>query len=113
MWPYLIELTYLIELIIFGISGVLCIIFGWQIWKKQKIQLIHDYQHQRVSPEDKPAYTEKMGKAVIIIGAGALATGAVNFLFCTFWGVVLFCVAFGVGMAIMAKAQKKYNGGFF
>lgn len=58
-------------LIILLAVGVCFWILGWQIWKKEKITLLHDYHYAKVKPDDRKAYTGVMGK-------GALPDGGWN-----------------------------------
>ena len=45
------------ELFFLLIVGILFFCLGWEIWKKEKISLIHDYHHKKVKDSDKKAYT--------------------------------------------------------
>ena len=47
------------ELFFLLIVGILFFCLGWEIWKKEKISLIHDYHHKKVKDSDKKAYTKK------------------------------------------------------
>ena len=49
------------ELFFLLIVGILFFCLGWEIWKKEKISLIHDYHHKKVKDSDKKAYTTIMG----------------------------------------------------
>ncbi len=93
--------------------GGLLISLGYLIWKKEKINLIHSYHYTRVANSDKSAYTEKMGKGIILIGIGCALTGLICFITNTFYGWFLFVLFFVWGFVIIGKAQKKYNGGLF
>lgn len=59
--------------------GLLCIILGLMLWKKQKISLIHSYHYKNVKKEDVPAYTRLMGIGLILIGVGICITGGTQF----------------------------------
>ena len=39
-----------------GSIGVLCIVPGLILWKKQKISLVHDYHHRHMKKQDVGAY---------------------------------------------------------
>ena len=92
--------------------GLYFIFIGWRIWKKEQITLIHDYHYTRVAGKDKKSYTEKMGKACIIMGIGMiLMMGIINFTLKTAYGVICFGIFFVWGLVIIFMAQKKYNGG--
>lgn len=95
------------------VVGLLFIILGLFIWKKEKINLIHSYHYQNVSKKDRKIYTEYIGKAVILIGLGILATGIINYLTERAYGWILFGLTFIAGIGIIYYAQKKYNGGMF
>jgi len=101
------------ELILMLIIGLLFCFLGWRIWKKQQITLIHDYHYKKVSESDKKPYTEKMGKACMIMGIGMILTGIIDFISKTSYGWVFFAVFFVIGFRMMLVAQKKYNGGLF
>ncbi|MBX4265583.1 DUF3784 domain-containing protein [Clostridium estertheticum] len=91
--------------------GLYFIFIGWRIWKKEQITLIHDYHNTGVAEKDKKSYTEKMGKACIIMGIGMiLMVGIIKFTSTTY-GVIFFGIFFVWGLVMMFMAQKKYNGG--
>lgn len=92
--------------------GLLCIIFGLLLWKKQTISLLHDYHYKNVKKEDIPAYTKKMGIGLISVGAGVLITGIINLFQKSIWWLPM-VIGFVLGVAVMGKAQKKYNGSWF
>ncbi|WP_097002836.1 DUF3784 domain-containing protein [Lacrimispora amygdalina] len=101
------------ELIILVLIGLFFSFVGWRIWKKEQITLIHDYHHTKVIEKDKKPYTEKMGKACIVMGGGMILTGTVDYITNTFYGWIFFGVCFISGLIIMIFAQLKYNGGLF
>lgn len=101
----------MIELIFLILLGLIFIFIGWRIWKKEQITLIHDYHYTRVAEKDKKAYTEKMGKACILMGVGMILMGIINFISKTEYGWICFGIFFVWGIAMMFMAQKKYNGG--
>lgn len=92
--------------------GLYFIFIGWRIWKKEQITLIHDYHYTGVAEKDKISYTEKMGKACIIMGIGMiLMMGIIKFTSNTAYGAICFGIFFVWGLVMMFMAQKKYNGG--
>lgn len=95
------------------VLGLICSFMGFLIWKKQKVSLIHDYHHKNVKEEDLGDYTRLFGIGMIVIGEGVLITGVINFVFTTQIGWFIFAVSFIIGMTILNKAQKKYNGSLF
>ena len=103
----------MLELIILVLIGLLFDYVGWRIGKKEQITLIHDYHYTKVIEKNKKPYTEKMGKACIVMGSGMILTGAVDFIANTFYGWIFFGVSFISGLIIMLFAQLKYNGGLF
>lgn len=102
---------YLFELILMVLIGTLFVVLGWRIWKKQQITLIHDYHYTKVKETDKKAYTEKMGKAMLLIGVGAYLTGMIDFIFRSEYGWFAFGVCLIAGLSIMVYTQLKYNKG--
>ena len=92
--------------------GAACIILGLLIWKKQKINVIHEYHYQNVKAEDIPAYTRLMGIGQLIIGIGISVTGVLNLFELAQWWMPL-TAGFIAGLAVINRAQLKYNGSWF
>ncbi|MEG1782688.1 MAG: DUF3784 domain-containing protein [Oscillospiraceae bacterium] len=103
----------LIELIVMTLIGLIFIYLGLMIWKKQKKSLIHSYHYTRVKEKDIKAYTEMMGKGVLLIGIGCVFTGVFDYITKSAGGWVGFGMAFFWGLSLIVKAQKKYNGSIF
>ncbi|MBR3374298.1 MAG: DUF3784 domain-containing protein [Firmicutes bacterium] len=95
--------------IVEGLVGLLCIVLGVLLWKKQMISILHDYHHKHVKQKDIPAYTKQIGIGLILVGAGILITGVLNLFYSAYWWVPL-AVGFASGLTFMYIAQKKYNG---
>ena len=92
--------------------GILCIVLGAVLWKKQKVSLVHEYHYKNVKKDDIPAYTRLLGIGLIAIGAGICVAGLFNWLESSFWWIPML-VGFIAGFAVMNKAQKTYNGSWF
>ncbi len=90
-------------------TGLLCIVMGLLIWKKQKVSLLHDYHYKNVREEDIPAYSRRIGIGIILIGAGICLMGVLNILGSSFWWIPLIA-GFISGIIVLHTAQKKYNG---
>ncbi len=103
----------LIELIVLPILGVVFIYLGYLIWKKEKISLIHSYHYTKVKEQDKKAYTQLMGKGVLLMGIGMILTGVIDYVTKTAYGWFVFGFFFIIGFIIITIAQKRYNGGLF
>ena len=95
--------------IVEGLVGLLCIVLGVLLWKKQMISILHDYHHKHVKQKDIPAYTKQIGIGLILVGSGILITGVLNLFYSAYWWVAL-VAGFVSGLIVMYKAQKKYNG---
>lgn len=95
------------------IVGLLCVVLGLLIWKKQRITLIHDYHYKNVKKSDVPAYTRLIGTGLLLIGTGTCLTGIINLAFQTGAGWIAFGAGFLAGIWLMSKAQTKYNGSRF
>ena len=103
----------LLELLIFLALGILFLILGWHIWKKEEITLIHSYHYSKVSEENKKDYTEQMGKSILLMGIGMILTGIIDCITETSYGWLFFTILLIFGTIKMIKAQKKYNNGIF
>lgn len=58
--------------IIVAVIGIVFIILGYLIWKKEKITLLHSYHYEKVSSSDKEAFCKLSGQGVISIGIADL-----------------------------------------
>ena len=89
--------------------GMICIIPGILLWKKQQVSILHDYHYRNVRKEDIPAYTRQMGSGLMITGAGIIITGVFDLFDSPFWWLPLL-IGFILGLLVIYLAQKKYNG---
>ena len=89
--------------------GAVIIVMGLLLWLKQKISILHDYHYKHVKKADIPAYTRQVGIGLIIVGAGIVLTGILNLFYSPLWWIPL-TAGFVIGLAVLYKAQKKYNG---
>ena len=101
------------EFIIFMAIGILCIVLGLILWRKQKISLVHDYHYRKVKKDDIPAYTRLIGIGLLLIGGGCCLSGIINIVFRTEAGWIAFAAGFVSGIILMHKAQKTFNGSWF
>lgn len=112
--PYkLLKGAAMFELILLLSMGILFLIIGFRIWKKEQITLIHDYHYKKVSEIDRKPYTEKMGKACVIIGVGMTLTGVIDYVSTSSYGWICSVSCLIYAFVTMIKAQYKYNGGIF
>ena len=93
-------------------AGTLCIVMGLLVWKKQKVSLIHDYHFENVKQEDLPAYTRLIGIGLIITGLGICVTGILELFDSPLWWIPML-IGFIIGLMVLNRAQKKYNGTWF
>ena len=100
---------FIISGIILLAVGAVFIGLGWAIWNKQKISLVHDYQYNRVSDENKPAFCRKIGIGMTVIGTGMLITGIVTMLTGSLLSLIPLAAGLAVGTFLMFSAITKYN----
>lgn len=102
----------LVGFIIYTAIGLLCIILGLLIWKKQKVSLIHEYHYARVKKADIPANSRLVGVGLIILGICLCAAGGFTLFKSSFWWIPT-VIGFAGFFILMNKAQRKYNGSWF
>ena len=90
--------------------GLLCVVFGLLVWKKQKVSLLHDYHYRNVKKADLPAYSRRIGIGLILIGAAICLSGAANYFHRYALGWIALILGFTAGLLVMNNTQKKYNG---
>jgi len=107
------NIAEIIEIAVTSPIGIAFIVIGLLMWKRQKIQLLHDYHYKNVQPQDIKEYTKLWGIALIILGVCCCPVGIINYAFRPWIGWILFGAGFAVCFVIGNKAQKKYNGSWF
>ena len=99
----------MIGVIIVALVGLLCVILGLLLWKKEMITLLHDYHYNKVSTENKKAFCALCGKGLSCIGAGLLITAVILALTESAWAFLAFAAGLAVGLTLLILAGKKYN----
>ena len=99
----------MIGAVFLGIIGIIFIIMGWLIWKKEKISFFHGYHYDKVSDEDKRAFCTVSGWGIMIIGIGIFATAVIIGITDAAWSFIIFAGGFAAGLALLIYAGSKYN----
>lgn len=94
--------------------GILIILLGMMIWKKQKVTLINGRSDIKMKEEDLKKYTESIGKAYIIVGLATVimiiliqvASDAFRFI-----GFIIWILGFVISIAKIIRTQHKYKTG--
>ena len=99
----------IIGAIITGFVGMVLVVLGYLVWKKEKISLFHDYHYDKVSEENKKAFCTISGVGLILAGGGLLVTAVMLLLTNSVWSFIAFAVGFVVGVGMLMYAGSKYN----
>ena len=95
--------------IILGLVGIILIIFGYLIWVKKKISLLHDYHYNKVAEEDKKAFCTLSGIGVLIIGAGLCLSAVLAVIMDSPISMIPFGVGFVAGIVVLIYVGVRYN----
>ena len=95
--------------IIVAVIGIVFIVLGYLIWKKEKITLFHSYHYEKVSSSDKKVFCKLSGQGVISIGIGLLVTAAIVGITDSALSFIAFALGFVLGLALLIYAGVKYN----
>ena len=95
--------------LIYGLVGLLLLALGWMIWKKERIDLLHDYHRNRVSEDDKKRFCTLCGLGVGVIGLGMLLTAVLFAVTGKLWSLAAFVLGFLVGLVVLIRTIAKYN----
>jgi Flp pilus assembly protein TadB len=87
--------------------------FGLILVITKKPNVIHSYHFSKVKEEELPAYSEKIGHSLLVMGLATVLTGIINVAFASLFGWLIFIIGFVVGSLLFVKAQKTFNGGIF
>lgn len=99
----------MVAALIVGIVGIILMIFGYLIWKKEKISLLHSYHYDKVAEEDKKAFAMLSGLGVLIIGISLMITAVIVGITDSAKSFIVFAVGFVVGILFLIYAGMKYN----
>ena len=99
----------MIGTIIVSFIGIIFIILGYLMWKKEKISLLHSYHYDKVSAEDKKIFCTISGIGILIIGSGLLITGIIISTTDSVLSFIVFAVGFVVGLVMLIYAGARYN----
>ena len=99
----------IVGVVITGSIGILIIVLGWLLWKKEKINILHDYHVNKVSSENKTAFCRLSGSGFILIGSGLLITSVILSITDAAYSFICFAVCFIIGLLMLIAAGMKYN----
>ena len=99
----------IIGIVIIGVIGILLIILGFLLWKKEMITLLHNYHVDKVTPENRKAFCKQSGIGLIVIGTGLLLTGVSLARTDSAYSFIWFASSFLVGLIMMIASGTKYN----
>ena len=99
----------IIGVIITGGVGVLLVILGFLLWKREMITLLHNYHVSNVSPENRRAFCKFSGIGLIVIGLSLLITAVVLGITDSAYSFICFGVGFAVGLSALIATGMKYN----
>ena len=103
------EVDMMVVSLIVGLIGVIFLILGYMVWKKEKISLFHDYHYDKVSEEDKTAFCTISGIGVVLIGAGVLLAAVLIALTNSVWSCIPIAIGFVAGLILLVYAGMKFN----
>ena len=95
--------------VLFVLLGTIFIMLGWQIWKKQKMDLIISYHSSKVSEENRQAYCTLAGSGVLVMGIGFLLSGICTALNQSVRIFVPMTAGLVIGLGLLIAAVRKYN----
>ena len=94
---------------LFVLLSLIFIRLGWQIWKKQKMDLIISYHCDKVSDGNKKAYCTLAGIGVFIMGTGFGLSGICAAFLRSVSIFIPMTVGLIAGLALLISAGIRYN----
>lgn len=95
--------------VLFVVSGLVFIWLGWQIRKRQRMDLIISYHSDKVSEKNRQAYCALFGTGILIMGTGFILSGICTAFARSFLTFVPMAAGLVFGMALLVSAIMKYN----
>lgn len=87
--------------------GLILIVCGYLIWRKQKVSLIRSYHYKKVKEQDKKIYCTEIGTALIIFGLSFIIMWFINYFTNVSYGILVLAVGFVTGMILFIHAEIK------
>ena len=100
---------FIIIAVLFFLLGLVFIVLGWLIWKKEKINLIIRYHCEKVKEENKQAYCKLFGIGIFVIGIGFLLSGVCTPFTQSVFSFVPMTAGLVLGMVLTFSSVIKYN----
>ena len=99
----------ILGVIVTGAVGIVCVVLGLLLWKKEMINILHDYHRENIREEDKKAFCTLSGIGLLTVGIGLIVTAVL--LWCTekASSFIVFAVCFVAGLGLMITAGVRYN----
>ena len=95
--------------VLFALGGLVLILLGLKIWKKQKMELMISYHCDKFSEENKRAYCTLAGIGVCLIGAGLAVSGICTAFIQSLLTLIPLAVGLVLGIALVVTAIVRYN----
>lgn len=95
--------------IIVIVVGLVFVVLGCLVWKKEMISLFHSYHYDKVTAEDKSSFCKLSGIGVLVMGCAMLVSGIVVAITDSAYSFIILAIGFAVGLAMMVMAGAKYN----
>ena len=95
--------------VILIVLGLIFIWLGYNVWIKQKINLIIIYHMDKVSEDNKPAFSRLSGLGLLVMGCGFIASGIWTMVSGALLSFIPMIVGIVVGIVLFVSAGVKYN----
>ncbi len=99
----------IVACLIIGIVGIVVIVMGYLLWRKERISLLHDYHYDKVSEANKKIFCTISGIGLVVLGCGFLLTAVVLGITTSVWSYLVMTVGFVIGISLLIYAGRKYN----
>ncbi len=89
--------------------GAIIIRYGYIVWIKEDLTVLHDYHSNKLSEENKKAFCTIMGVGLILVGAGIAIYGILLSFSPSIKVLIPMAAGFVIGLVMMVYAILKYN----
>ena len=100
---------FLVISVLFALLGYIFMRLGWQIWKKQRMDLIIRSHCEKVREENKQAYCARFGAGILIMGIGFLISGICTAFMQSAFALIPMTAGLVTGIVLLIGAIAKYN----
>lgn len=92
-----------------GAVGILLVVLGYLVWKKERTDLLHSYHTEHIAPENRKAYCTLSGIGLLVIGISLCITAVILGVTDSAMSFLFFAAGLAAGLTMLLLAGLQYD----